>query len=193
MFQRYRRYHPHARFGAANWITAGRALLTVAIASFVFRDASAAVRWTAGLLAGVAAALDGVDGWFARRSGLASAFGARFDMETDAALLMVLSVLVWRQGQAGAWVLLIGLTRYLFVAAGWIMRWLAGPLTPTRRGKTVAVVQMVTLAVALVVPRIVASTACAAALALLLWSFAIDVGRLWRRGGSLNSPLRERR
>ena len=155
-------------------------MLTLVIASFMFRDASAAVQWTAGVLAGVVAALDGLDGWLARRSGLASAFGARFDMETDAALLMVLSLLVWRQRQAGAWVMLIGLMRYLFVAAGWIMPWLTGPLTPTRRGKTVAVVQMVTLAVALVVPRIVASTACAAALALLLWSFAIDVRRLWR-------------
>ena len=181
MLQPYRRHHPHPRFGAANWITAARAVLTLVIASFAFRDPSAAAGWTAGALAGVVAILDGVDGWVARRSGLVSTFGARFDMETDAALLMVLSTVVWRQGQAGAWVLLIGLMRYLFVAAGAPMAWWRGPLTPTRRGKTVAAVQMVTLAVALVVPRIVASAACAAALALLVWSFAIDVGRLWRQ------------
>ena len=32
----------------------------------------------------VALSLDGVDGWLARREGLVSAFGARFDMEVDA-------------------------------------------------------------------------------------------------------------
>jgi phosphatidylglycerophosphate synthase len=101
-------------------------------------------------------------------------------METDAALLLVLSTLVWRQGQAGAWVLLIGLMRYLFVSAGWLLPWLTGPLTPTRRGKTVAVIQMVTLAIVLVLPRWLSITACAIALGLLVWSFAIDVGRLWR-------------
>jgi hypothetical protein len=39
---------------------------------------------------------------------------------------------------------------------------------------------MVTLAVILVMPRPVAWTAAALALALLVWSFGIDVGRLWR-------------
>ena len=75
--------------------------------------------------------------------------------------------------------LLIGLMRYLFFAAGWVMPWLNRPLTPTRRGRVVAVTQMVTLAVILVMPRPVASTAAAVALTLLVWSFAIDVRRLW--------------
>ena len=102
-----------------------------------------------------------------------------YDMETDAALLLVLSVLALRLDKAGAWVLLIGLMRYLFVATGWLLPWLTAPLTATVRGKTVAVVQMVTLAIALVLPRPLASAATATALALLIWSFAIDVGRLW--------------
>jgi phosphatidylglycerophosphate synthase len=180
MFRFYRRYHPHPQFGAANWVTTLRAVLTLAIAWFALRRPSVDIRWIAGWTAGAIAALDGVDGWLARRTGTASRFGARFDMETDAALLLVLSVLVWRQGQAGAWVLLIGLMRYLFVSAGWLLPWLTGPLTPTRRGKTVAVIQMVTLAIVLVLPRWLSITACAVALGLLVWSFAIDVGRLWR-------------
>ena len=44
-------------------------------------------------------ALDGVDGWLARRSGIASAFGARFDMEIDALLILVLAVLAWRSAR----------------------------------------------------------------------------------------------
>ena len=39
---------------------------------------------------------------------MASAFGARFDMETDALLLLVLAALAWQFDKAGAWVLASG-------------------------------------------------------------------------------------
>ena len=48
-----------------------------------------------------------------------SAFGARFDMEVDALLILVLSAGVWWFDKAGAWVWLSGLLRYAFIAAGW--------------------------------------------------------------------------
>jgi len=177
----YRQHHPHATFGAANYVTFGRALLTIVLLWIATLPPASRLAWAAGWVAGVIAALDGVDGWLARRSGTSSAFGARFDMETDAAFLLVLSVLAIRYEKAGTWVLMIGLMRYLFVAAGWLFPWLAGPLTPTRRGKAVAVVQMVTLALVLILPRRISAPAAAASLALLIWSFAIDVRRLWRR------------
>jgi phosphatidylglycerophosphate synthase len=176
----YRQHHPHATFGAANYVTLVRALLTMFLLWLAIRPPEPHLAWTAGWIAGAITALDGVDGWLARRTGTASPFGARFDMETDAAFLLVLSGLALRYGKAGAWVLLIGLARYLFVAAGWWFPWLTGPLSPTLRGKTVAVVQMVTLAVILVLPPLVSSTAAGIALSLLVWSFAIDVRRLWR-------------
>jgi phosphatidylglycerophosphate synthase len=176
----YRQHHPYPRFGAANVVTLVRALLTGFLLWIAVMPPSTALAWTAGWTAGLIAALDGIDGLLARRAGMVSAFGARFDMETDAALLVVLSILAWRYDKAGAWVLLIGLMRYLFVAAGYLLPWMSAPLTPTRRGRVVAVVQMVTLAVILVVPRPLAITAAATALALLVWSFAVDVGRLWR-------------
>ena len=62
--------------------------------------------------------LDGVDGWLARRDQTASRFGARFDMEIDALLILALSVLAWRHDKAGEWVVISGLLRYVFVAAG---------------------------------------------------------------------------
>ena len=98
--------------------------------------------------------LDGVDGWLARRSGLASAFGARFDMEVDALLIMALAILAWQHGKAGSWVLLSGLLRYAFVAAGWLAPWMSRPLPPSRRRQTVCVVQIAGLcaAVAPIVP-----------------------------------------
>ena len=45
-------------------------------------------------LAAVALALDPADGWLARRTGTASALGARFDGEVDAFLILALSVYV---------------------------------------------------------------------------------------------------
>ena len=56
----------------------------------------------------------------------------------------------------------------------------AGPLTPTRRGKTVAVTQVVGLTFALIpaVPPAISTPAAAATLAALTWSFAVDILRL---------------
>jgi len=173
---------PFARPGAANMVTSIRATLVVLLATLVPQHAVTRDQaWLAVIAASTASALDGVDGWLARRAGTASKFGARFDMETDALLILVLSILAWRWGKAGAWVLASGLMRYLFVAAGWVLPWMNGPLSPTMRGKTVAVIQMVALIVAIgpIVPTALSTAGAAGALALLCWSFAIDVRRLW--------------
>ncbi|MGY6411218.1 MAG: CDP-alcohol phosphatidyltransferase family protein [Alkalilacustris sp.] len=140
------------------------------------------VAWGALTLALVALALDGVDGWLARRRGEATAFGARFDMEVDAALTLLLAGLALAAGKAGVWVLALGTMRYGFVAASAVWPWLAAPLPHSLRRKTVCVVQVAVLAVILapVVPQAVSAPAAATALGLLAWSFALDVLWLWR-------------
>jgi phosphatidylglycerophosphate synthase len=127
----------------------------------------------------MALTLDAVDGAVARRRGCVTLFGARFDMELDAFLILILALLVWRTGQTGAWVLLIGLMRYAFVAAAWIWRWLDAALPPSRRRQALCVVQSVALLVALapVVSPTMAALAALAALLLLVYSFTVDV--LW--------------
>ena len=122
-----------------------------------------------------------MDGWLARRTRLHSPFGARFDMEIDALLTLALSLLVWRFDKAGVWVLACGLMRYAFVAARSVWPWLGRPLSSTRRGKTVAVLQFVGLGLALlpVIGRSASRVIAASTLAALAWSFAVDVGRLW--------------
>ena len=175
-------HHPHRQLGAANHVTIVRAMLVALIASLIGEPATREVAAAAAAGATVATALDGVDGWLARRSRLASPFGARFDVETDAALMLAMSILVWQHGKAGAWVLLGGLMRYAFVAAGWRLEWMARPLRPTFRAKTIAIAYMVGLIVALtpIVPTRVSTAVVALMLAALAWSFAVDVGRLWR-------------
>src|SRR5687767_7356864 len=102
----------------ANVVTAVR--LVIALSLWVVGPGGG---WTLVGLASTGAMLDLVDGPIARRTGRTSAFGARFDMETDAFLVLTLSVLVWRAGHAGPWVILSGLLRYAFVAAGWVVPW----------------------------------------------------------------------
>ena len=166
--------------GTANLITGARALLVAGIAAAGFASPVPRVAAAVVAIGTVAALLDLADGWVARRTGTASAFGARFDMEVDAMLILVLSVLVWRYGVTGPWVLASGLMRYGFVALARPWPWLSRPLPPSRRRQTVCVVQIVALLVALapVVPPALASTAAALALAALAWSFAVDVAWL---------------
>jgi len=175
-------HHPFPRFGPANHVTLVRVALVSIAAGLVGEPRSARVTWLAVAATITVVVLDGLDGWLARRSRVSSAFGARFDMETDALLILVLSVLVWQHGKAGAWILACGLMRYAFVACGWLLPWMAGPLRSTVRGKAVAIGQLVGLGAVLspLVPAPQSAVVAAATLAMLVWSFAVDVMWLYR-------------
>jgi phosphatidylglycerophosphate synthase len=167
-------------FGAANRITLVRGGLVALLLGLV---ADGAAPWAAVALGGLALTLDGVDGWLARRFGSASPFGARFDMETDAILILALCALCWQFDKAGAWVLAAGLLRYLFVAAAWPLPWMRRPLPASRRRQTVCVVQIIALLACLspLFPRPWSVAVAAVGLSVLVWSFLIDVVWLARR------------
>jgi phosphatidylglycerophosphate synthase len=127
--------------------------------------------------------LDGVDGQVARARGEASAFGARFDVETDAAMLIVLSVAVAALGIAGWWVLAIGAMRYAYVATSLVVPALRTPLPYHYSGKVIAVVQAVALLAALGYglthgAHWVPTAFLLAALGSLCWSFGRSV--IWQ-------------
>ncbi len=167
--------------GPADRVTLGRATLVGAVTALTADSFDRPVPVQALVtIAVVALVLDGVDGKVARRTGTASALGARFDMEVDAFLVLVLSVYAARP--VGAWVLAIGAMRYAYVLASWLLPWLRGTLPARYWRKVVAATQGVVLvsAAADVLPRPLAVTAVAAALALLVESFGRDVGWLWR-------------
>ena len=174
--------HPHPRFGAANVVTTIRAMLAAFGAGLIGYPALSSVMWAVIALTTAMVILDGLDGRLARATGMSSEYGARFDMETDAAFILVLSILVWQHGKAGVWVLMCGLMRYVFVAAGWLMPWMAAPLRATLRGRIVAVSQLVGLGVALapIVPVRASTVVASLTLAALTWSFAIDIAWLAR-------------
>lgn len=179
-----RRHYTAPRFGAANTVTLIRAALVCALLAPFASGGHGG--WPVAIIAGIALSLDGVDGWLARRNGMATDFGARFDVEIDALLALILSLHAF-QGAPGPWtaaaVLGLGLVRYLFVLASVMWPWLAAPLPPRWRRKAICVLQLATL-ILLQVPGIPAGEALVltgAALAPVLWSFGVDIIWLWAR------------
>jgi len=170
-------------FGAANAVTLARGVLALDLLALLGSPPSVVLAWSIVALALIALVLDCVDGRVARRRGETSAFGARFDMETDALLILVLAALAWSLGKAGAWILLAGALRYLFVAAGFVLPWLRAELPPSRRRQTVCVVQIASLILCLApfVPPSASAAIGFAGLAALFGSFAADVASLARR------------
>jgi phosphatidylglycerophosphate synthase len=173
-------------FGYANLVTAGRCALVLGVASLALGPVTRTAAWTAVVVGTVAALLDIVDGQIARRTRTSTPFGARFDMEVDAALIMTLAVLAWRWEKAGTWVLLSGALRYAFVAAGWALPWLNAPLPPSLRRKTICVVQIVSLLVVLgpVIVRPLSTLIAGAGLCTLVYSFLVDTMWLRRRAAT---------
>jgi phosphatidylglycerophosphate synthase len=170
------------RFGPANVVTIlrltlGQAVAALVAAAFTGLDHRA-------LLVGLtvlALLLDAVDGQVARRTGSVTRLGARFDMEADAFLILVLSLSA--APVVGWWVLAIGFARYALLLAerGW--PWLRVPVPPRYWRKVVAAIQGVTLAVVVggALPVVAAVVLLVGALGLLAESFGRDVVWLARR------------
>ena len=176
---------PHERFGAANGLTLTRLAMIALLAGVAGRPLPAdpaPLAWGIVVFATITAVLDAADGPLARTQGLASEFGARFDMECDALLVAVLCLLLVQFDKAGAWVLAAGAMRYAFVLAARVWPWIARPLLPSWRRKAVCVVQITLLIVCLgpIIARDASQAIAAAGLAMLGASFAADLGWLYR-------------
>jgi phosphatidylglycerophosphate synthase len=170
------------RLAPASWVTLARATLVVGVAALaadsLTRETPVALLVT---LAAVALALDLADGWLARRTGTASALGARFDGEVDAFLILALSVYI--APAYGPWVLAIGAARYLFLAGEWLLPWMHASLPPRRWRKVVAAAQgiVLTVAAAEVLPRALTQALLVAALVALAASVGESAWWLWHR------------
>lgn len=164
------------RLGWANSVTLGRAILTGGVTAMVLTPQPPVALLVT--VAAVALAMDGVDGQVARRTGTTTPLGARFDMEVDAFLILVLSV--YAGFEYGWWAVAIGAFRYAFVAASWAMPWLNAPLPPRFGRKVVAAQQGVMLAVVAsgLLPTVFAVLALMVALGSLTWSFGRDIAWL---------------
>ena len=133
--------------GPADVVTLARSVLVGGVAALVADSFVGPVPLGAlTALAVVALVLDAVDGRVARYTRTVSAVGARFDMEVDSVLVLLLSVYVARS--LGIWVLAIGSVRYAYWVAGRALPWLRGPVPPRYWCKVVAAVQGIVLVTA---------------------------------------------
>lgn len=179
--------YPHARLGLCNSLTMTRAAGIAAMAGLLATPDALAVLsgtgWTLVILAGAVLALDAVDGWAARQSGLKSEFGARFDVEVDVVFAIVMAALAWQAGKVGAWFLMLGALRPAFLLARAVWPRLRGALPDARWRKTVAAIQMA-VQVALLAPLLappVSQLVAATLLAALVGSFSVDIRWLLTR------------
>lgn len=172
--------YPHATLGLCNIVTLVRLVIVATLGGALL--SSAGPSWPVFSLAAIALLLDGVDGWLARRQDLASSFGARFDVEVDAAFALVLTLHALFGGSAGLAVLLLGLPYYLFKSASLAFPWLNQPLPERFTRKAMCVIQIAVL-IALQLPLAAAGVldpvVMLVALA-LAWSFLHDIRWLWR-------------
>jgi len=174
------------RLGPADRVTLARATLTCGVAALTADSLLAPtpgrtlVAPSVVAVSVVALLLDAVDGRVARRTGTVSRLGARFDMEADAYLILVLSAYV--AAGTGPWVLAIGGARYALLGAGWALPWLRGSVPPRHWAKVVAATQgaVLTCAAARVLPGRWTEVALAVAIVLLAESFGREVWTLWR-------------
>lgn len=177
------RGYEHAQLGACNIVTLARAgMVAFLVGALVAGDVSP---WVVFGVAVSAFALDGVDGWMARRARMTSEFGARFDMEVDAALGAVISLWILTQGIAGPQILVLGFMRYAFVGASVVWPALRAPLPQAFRRKVICVVQigaLILLMLPLTPQALVLPVGLGAAL-LLSWSFLVDILWLVRHAG----------
>tara|TARA_R110000787_G_scaffold145580_2_gene259367 strand:- start:275 stop:994 length:720 start_codon:yes stop_codon:yes gene_type:complete len=172
--------YPHDVLGACNAVTLGRAALVAMLAGAILNPAPA---WAIFSIATIAFALDGLDGWLARRAGLSSGFGARFDMEVDALLGAVLALVILMRGTVGAEILVLGFARYVFVLAALIWPALQGNLPDSFRRKAGCVVQISALIMLLfpLTPPWLLTPVTLVGAAVLLYSFAVDAIYLMRQ------------
>jgi phosphatidylglycerophosphate synthase/uncharacterized membrane protein YbhN (UPF0104 family) len=158
---------PRGRFGAPNLITTARLLMTLGLLFAYGRNPG----WHLAAVAAAVLLLDAVDGWVARRTGQSSAFGASYDVEADALLVMTITMLLFTRGIAGVWVLLAGLLRYLYVLAPALVATPLGQAPRSRFGRVVYVSMLTSFMLALVVEGGAGRLAALAGTAVVTLSF----------------------
>jgi arabinofuranosyltransferase len=167
----------------ADRVTASRVLLGILLyAAYAFEPRPA--WWKVGV-ALLIITLDGVDGRLARRFGPTERGGV-FDMESDAFFLITMCGVASAHLGVTPWVFVVGALRPLYVCAWAVLKHFVSPPSPNRKGPRrartvhVAVVFALIVALAPLVPLGAKNAVVGVAVALICYSYAIDVAPLFR-------------
>jgi phosphatidylglycerophosphate synthase len=140
-----RRWTPSGALGAGNALT----LLRLALIVLMPAVAAPTPGPAAALLVAGVFVLDGADGWLARRNHEVSPFGAYFDLECDALLVLLCALVLHQHGRVGAYVLAPGLLRYLYVLLMMVLPAAADAAPRSRIGRYAFSALMVSFVVSL--------------------------------------------
>jgi phosphatidylglycerophosphate synthase len=151
-----------------NAVTLLRLAIVVTMGSFA--HSAPGLAWAAAV--GAIFALDYVDGWVARRTGGTTAFGAHFDMETDALVVLVVDLELWLRGQLGPWILTTGLLRYAYVVCVALVPPRGGEMPRSTLGRNAFGTLVTGLTVALAAPGPVGTAGAVIGTAAVTFSFA---------------------
>jgi len=152
--------------GAANIITSIRLLI---LGSLLILHPSLG-KWEMAVIATIALLLDILDGYVARRFKLATPLGAAYDKEVDAFGFLALSLCLVLS-EVPIWVLMIGLLRYGYVLLMQFFRPPQGQEQRFKWGVIIAIIVMVCLPIAFVLPPLEQQAILAFSLCLLIFSF----------------------
>jgi CDP-diacylglycerol--glycerol-3-phosphate 3-phosphatidyltransferase len=138
--------------GAANALTLFRGLLVAFLAGFVVTPPDSVSAWLPGVLYGLVALGDFVDGAVARRVGAETVLGARLDMAVDSLGFLVGSLVGLATGRLPVWYLSVAVARYVYRLARFVRRVRGRPvgsLPSSRVRRPLAAFQMAFLTFAL--------------------------------------------
>ncbi|AFZ74423.1 CDP-diacylglycerol--glycerol-3-phosphate 3-phosphatidyltransferase [Natronobacterium gregoryi] len=137
----------------ATWLTASRGGTLVILAGFLLiARPPDAFAWVPATLFAVAAGLDAVDGTLARATDDVSELGSRLDVEIDSLTVLVGTLLAIQYDVVPVAFLVVGLSRYAFVAGIRYRRWAGRPvydLDPSTPRRVLGALAMVTIWLAL--------------------------------------------
>lgn len=167
----YRQYtyqkKPNFIWQPANLVTGFRLLLLLGINLFAIHISSVQIT----TISLIALALDGLDGYLARKNNNSSPFGEYLDMETDAFFVLCLTSLLYQLDYFGLWILGIGLLRYVYFIALKNIKPPEQEEARVFRARVIAVILMSTLSLSFVLPEAFREPAVILATALVTFSF----------------------
>lgn len=133
----HRNHSPHTpadvypTLGIPNLVSLWRAVLIAGAAGFVtLPHPGGALLWLPGLLYTFGILPDYLDGYLARITRRATPLGEILDVSTDSIAVLSGTLLLVQYGQVGAWYLLVGFARYLYLAGLWIRQKRHQPIYP---------------------------------------------------------------
>jgi phosphatidylglycerophosphate synthase len=169
VFHHRGRWTPSGMFGPANTVTALRLAMVAGLCTMGFLEGLGPA---SALLVLTIFALDGLDGWLAKRTGQSTVFGAAFDMECDALLVLVCTLLLYLRGRLEVYILIPGFLRYVYSLG---VAWLPGggvEAPASRLGRYAFSVFAVSMVVSLWPIEPIHAPLAVFATLLIVWSFA---------------------